>query len=102
MQAQQLDTQSTDSPGNRRNDPLCQELDFAKQQFEDLLKRHQELEAKSKADIRVLVKEVKSLRNSQAELNQKLNLSLREKSELEVYLDCLSSSASKLNTNAIC
>lgn len=67
---------------------LYQELDSAKQQFKDLLKRHQELEVKSKADIKVLVKEVKSLRSSQAELTQQFNHSLTEKSKVEVYFCC--------------
>ncbi|KAL7159050.1 hypothetical protein ABFS83_01G003100 [Erythranthe nasuta] len=86
QQAQRPDTQSTDSQGNQQNDILYQELDSAKQQFEDLLKRHQELESKSKADIKVLVKEVKSLRSSQSELNQQLKLSLKEKSEVKELL----------------
>lgn len=68
---------------------LRQELGSAKQQFEDLLKRHQELEVKSKADIKVLVKEVRSLRSSQSELTQQLKQSQREKSEMEVYFVAL-------------
>ncbi|KAL8496963.1 hypothetical protein ACS0TY_020590 [Phlomoides rotata] len=76
QQAGGQDTLSINSPGNQ--DELQQELGSAKQQFEDLLKRHQELHLKSKADIKVLVKEVKSLRSSQAELNQQLNQSLKE------------------------
>lgn len=86
FQDQRPDAQPSISSANQQTDNLCQELDSAKQQFMDLLKRHQELEVKSKADIRVLVKEVKSLRSSQAELTQQLKQSLREKSEIEVYL----------------
>ncbi|KAI3468010.1 hypothetical protein Pfo_024673 [Paulownia fortunei] len=86
QQAQRLDTRSMNSPGNQQKDVLYQELDSAKQQFQELLKRHQELEVKSKADIKVLVKEVKSLRSSQAELNQRLNQSLKEKSKVEELL----------------
>ncbi|KAH6826320.1 Phox domain-containing protein [Perilla frutescens var. hirtella] len=81
-----LDAQPSISPGNHQTDMLRQELDSAKQQFEDLLKRHQELEVKSKADIKVLVKEVKSLRGSQAELTQQLKQSQREKSKMEELL----------------
>lgn len=47
-------------------------------------KRYEELEAKSKADIKVLIKEVKSLRSSQAELKHELSKSLKDKSESEV------------------
>ena len=70
-------------------DALRQELDSSKQQVEDLLKQHQALEVKSKADIKVLVKEVRSLRSSQSELTQQLKQSLREKSEMEVYFATL-------------
>lgn len=63
-----------------------EELDVTKKQLEDVLKRHEELEIKSKADIKVLVKEVKSLRNSQAELKKDLSQSQKEKSDAEVIL----------------
>lgn len=53
-------------------------------QLEDLRKRQEELEAKSKADIKVLVKEVKSLRINQNELQQELNQTMKDKAELEV------------------
>ncbi|KAL6534105.1 hypothetical protein OROHE_013938 [Orobanche hederae] len=79
--AHKLDTQSTISPDYQQK-----QLDSAKQQFEDLLKRHQELELKSKADIKVLVKEVRSLRSSHAELTKQLNQSLEEKSKAEALL----------------
>ncbi|XP_042002596.1 PX domain-containing protein EREL2-like isoform X2 [Salvia splendens] len=86
QQDQSTDAQPSVSPRNQQTDTLCQELDSSKQQFEDLLKRHQELEVKSKADIKVLVKEVRSLRSSQSELTQQLKQSLREKSEMEELL----------------
>lgn len=86
LQAKGQDTLSIISPGNQ--DELQQELGSAKQQFEDLLKSHQELQLKSKADIKVLVKEVKSLRNSQAELSQQLNQSLKENFKTQVYFNC--------------
>ncbi|KAF6162701.1 hypothetical protein GIB67_022360 [Kingdonia uniflora] len=47
---------------------------------------HQELLVKSKADTKVLVKEVKSLRNFQTELKQELGRSFKENSELERVL----------------
>ncbi|KAL3838583.1 hypothetical protein ACJIZ3_023174 [Penstemon smallii] len=83
QQAQRIDSQSTDSTMNQQKDVLYKELDSSKQQYEDLMKRYQELEVKSKADIKVLVKEVKSLRSSQAEAKQHLNQSLEEKSKAE-------------------
>lgn len=63
---------------------LLQELDVTREQLENAQKRKEELELKSKADIKVLVKEVKSLRKAQIELKQDLNQSLKEKAELEV------------------
>lgn len=65
---------------------MLQELDLTKQQLENLSRQYEELEAKSKADIKILVKEVKSLRSSQTQLKQELNQSLREKSEAQVVL----------------
>ncbi|GAA0143181.1 hypothetical protein LIER_03924 [Lithospermum erythrorhizon] len=66
-----------------REKDLLQELNATKKEMEDLVKRHREVEVKSKADIKVLVKEVKSLRNSQSELKQQLNQSLVEKSKMQ-------------------
>ncbi|KAF5456748.1 hypothetical protein F2P56_026194 [Juglans regia] len=64
-------------------DLLLQELDARKEQHNNLLKRYEELEAKSKADIKILVKEVKSLRSSQTELKRELSQTQKEKSEAE-------------------
>lgn len=61
-----------------------QNLDTAREQLEILSKQYGELEAKSKADIKVLVKEVKSLRSSQTELKKELSESVKEKCEAEV------------------
>lgn len=63
---------------------LVEELDATKKQLEKLLKQHEELEMKSKSDIKVLVKEIKSLRSSQTQMKQELSRSLKEKSETEV------------------
>ncbi|CAA6670487.1 unnamed protein product [Spirodela intermedia] len=54
-----------------------------KEQVTNLQRRLEEVEMKSKSDIKVLVKEVKSLRKSQVELTEKLNKSIKEKTELE-------------------
>ncbi|KAM6544489.1 hypothetical protein CsatB_008936 [Cannabis sativa] len=67
-------------------DILLQELDSSKEQLEILSKRYEDLEAKSKADRKVLVKEVKSLRNSQSQLEDELSNSLKEKAEAEKLL----------------
>ncbi|KAL2471901.1 Phox (PX) domain-containing protein [Abeliophyllum distichum] len=86
QQGQKLDTVSTKASVNQEKDALQHDLDSTKQQLEELLKQHQELELKSKADVKVLVKEVKSLRSSQVELKQRLSQSLKEKSEAEELL----------------
>lgn len=62
-----------------------QTLNATKSQLEMLSKQYDELEAKSKADVKVLVKEVKSLRNSHTELKKELIDSMKEKCEAEVY-----------------
>lgn len=65
------------------NKMLLQQLDVARKDFEDLHKDHEELQVKSKADLKLLVKEVKSLRNSQRELKQELSRLMKEKLEVE-------------------
>uniref|UniRef100_A0A3N7EJN5 PX domain-containing protein n=1 Tax=Populus trichocarpa TaxID=3694 RepID=A0A3N7EJN5_POPTR len=65
------------------NKMLLQQLDVARKDFEDLNKDHEELQVKSKADVKLLVKEVKSLRNSQRELKQELSRLMKEKLEVE-------------------
>ncbi|XP_042468738.1 PX domain-containing protein EREL1-like isoform X1 [Zingiber officinale] len=67
-------------------DCLQQELDSKQEELVNMQKSLEELELKSKADIKVLVKEVKFLRKSQAELKEILNQSVREKTELEGVL----------------
>jgi predicted nucleic acid-binding Zn-ribbon protein len=63
---------------------LLQELDFAREQLENLQRHHEEFEVKSKADVKLLVKEVKSLRSSQLDLKQELSQLMKEKLEVEV------------------
>ncbi|OMP01401.1 hypothetical protein COLO4_11913 [Corchorus olitorius] len=65
---------------------LLQEVDATREQLENLHKHHEELEMKSKADVKVLVKEVKSLRSSQSEFKQELSHVMKEKLELERLL----------------
>lgn len=65
---------------------LQEELNSTKGQLKNVSKRFEELEGKSKADIKVLVKEVKSLRTTQAKLKQELSQTLQQKSETEVVL----------------
>ncbi|MFS7996860.1 putative Phox domain, PX domain superfamily protein [Helianthus anomalus] len=90
LKSQQDDKRETEVPKTtsviEEKNKLLVELDETKNKFDQLLKKHQELEVKSKADIKVLVKEVKSLRNSQADLKQQLNQSLVGKSEAEKLL----------------
>lgn len=68
----------------QENDILLQELDVSRQQLDNLQKFHDEFEVKSKTDVKLLVKEVKSLRNSQSELKQELSRLMKEKLEVEV------------------
>ncbi|URE40496.1 PX [Musa troglodytarum] len=65
---------------------LLQELGSKQEELLNMRKHLGEQESKSKADIKVLVKEVKFLRKSQAELKELLNQTLKEKSELEGFL----------------
>ncbi|GAB4850065.1 hypothetical protein Ancab_029362 [Ancistrocladus abbreviatus] len=71
----------------QENEMLLQELDIAREQIENLQKNHEESELKSKADVKVLVKEVKSLRRSQSELKQELSRLMKEKVEVERILE---------------
>ncbi|PRQ50594.1 putative Phox domain-containing protein [Rosa chinensis] len=67
----------------QENDILIQELDVSRRQLDNLQKLHEEFEVKSKTDVKLLVKEVKSLRNSQSELKQELSRLMKEKLEVE-------------------
>ncbi|KAI3759628.1 hypothetical protein L6452_07575 [Arctium lappa] len=62
---------------------LLKELDDAREQVEILRKQQDEVELKSKSDVKILVKEVKSLRTSHSELKQELSKCVEEKVELE-------------------
>ncbi|KAL3736813.1 hypothetical protein ACJRO7_025702 [Eucalyptus globulus] len=67
----------------KERDLFLNELDVAREHLSKLHKRNEELEAKSKADVKLLVKEVKSLRSSQSELKQELGRLMKEKIEVE-------------------
>ncbi|RAL52822.1 hypothetical protein DM860_007590 [Cuscuta australis] len=83
LQQDETNKDSTKINPNQEKDALQQELRATKLQFEELLKRHQEMEVKSKSDIKVLIKEVKTLRSSQSELKEQLKESSKEKAEIE-------------------
>ncbi|EEF44828.1 PX domain-containing protein EREX [Ricinus communis] len=70
----------------QENEMLLQQLDVAREDLENLHKHHEELELKSKADVKLLVKEVKSLRTSQSDLKQELSRLMKEKLEVERVL----------------
>ncbi|KAE9585827.1 putative Phox domain-containing protein [Lupinus albus] len=65
---------------------LQHELDAAREQLEHLHKNHEESETKSKTDMKLLIKEVKTLRNSQFELKQQLSDLMKEKLDVECLL----------------
>ncbi|KAM7254012.1 hypothetical protein ACFE04_031694 [Oxalis oulophora] len=67
----------------QENKMLLQDLDIARESLENFHKHHEESEMKAKADLKILVKEVKSLRSSQSELKQELSRVMKEKLELE-------------------
>nr|CAD1831854.1 unnamed protein product [Ananas comosus var. bracteatus] len=79
-----VESEKTTASGEK--EMLLQELDNKQEEIKSLQKHLEEVEMKSKADVKVLVKEVKSLRNSQAELKQVLNRNLKEKTDLERVL----------------
>ncbi|GJN38924.1 hypothetical protein PR202_gb28005 [Eleusine coracana subsp. coracana] len=76
-----VESEKTTASGER--EMLLEELETKRKELESLEQHLGEVEAKSKADIKVLVKEVKSLRNSQKEMKKVLNQYLEEKTDLE-------------------
>ncbi|CAH9146322.1 unnamed protein product [Cuscuta epithymum] len=83
LQQDEINKDSTEVNLYQEKDALRQELAATKLQMEVLMKRYHELEVNSKHDIKVLVKEVKTLRSSQSELKQQLNESSKDKDEIE-------------------
>ncbi|KAL5825221.1 hypothetical protein ACOSQ3_021284 [Xanthoceras sorbifolium] len=82
-QAERAHAESSKISLVQENEMLLQDLDVARDQLDNLHKHHEELEVKSKADVKLLVKEVKSLRSSQSELKQELGRLMKEKLEVE-------------------
>ncbi|CAA2994342.1 Hypothetical predicted protein [Olea europaea subsp. europaea] len=70
----------------QENEALRQELDITKEQLESLLKHREESDLKSKADVKLLVREVKSLRSFQLELKQEVGRLAKERTEFERIL----------------
>ncbi|KAL6603769.1 hypothetical protein ACP70R_044130 [Stipagrostis hirtigluma subsp. patula] len=75
--------ESEKSTASGEKEMLLEELETKRKEVDSLKQQLGEVEAKSKADIKVLVKEVKSLRNSQKEMKKVLNQYLEEKTDLE-------------------
>ncbi|TYI17585.1 hypothetical protein ES332_A07G034500v1 [Gossypium tomentosum] len=80
-------TETTNHSAAKEKDAMLQELNASKEQLNIISKQYEELETKSKAEIKVLVKEVKSLRKSEKELKQEVDQSLSKISEVEVQLE---------------
>jgi chromosome segregation ATPase len=79
-----VESEKTTVSGDREE--LVEELETKRKEVESLQRHLGEVEAKSKTDMKVLVKEVKSLRNSQKEMKKVLSQYLEEKTELEVLV----------------
>ncbi|PWZ17985.1 PX domain-containing protein EREL1 [Zea mays] len=75
--------ESEKTTASDKNETLLEELEIKRKEVETLKHHLVEAEAKSKADKKVLVKEVKSLRNSQTEMKKVLNQYLEQKTGLE-------------------
>jgi uncharacterized membrane protein YgaE (UPF0421/DUF939 family) len=68
---------------------LVEELESKTEELNMVKKHLEEVEKKTKSDIKVLVKEVKSLRSSQAELKKIANQYSEERTALQVsYILC--------------
>ncbi|XP_062229366.1 PX domain-containing protein EREL1-like [Phragmites australis] len=76
-----VESETTTASGEKET--LLEELETKRKEVESLKQHLGEVESKSKADIKVLVKEVKSLRNSEKEMEKVLNQYLEEKTDLE-------------------
>lgn len=85
-QADKIKMESTQRIIVQENERLYEELDAAQQQINSLQKQHLESESKSNADVKLLVKEIKSLRSSHSELKQELSKLAKEKAEVEMIL----------------
>lgn len=84
FQGEKPDIQLTSSFVSDEKAALLQELEMTKEQLNSLQNCHVGQELKSKAEIKVLVKEVKSLRSSQKQLKAELSQSDQEKADAQV------------------
>ncbi|CAI0416624.1 unnamed protein product [Linum tenue] len=75
-----------DGPTNEK-DVAQEELDITKKKLEDLTKQYEALEVKSKAELKFLAKEFKSLQSSQKQLKQDRDQAINEKAEMEKHLE---------------
>ncbi|KAL0319124.1 UNVERIFIED_CONTAM: PX domain-containing protein EREL2 [Sesamum angustifolium] len=78
--------ESTETSIIKENEALLEELDYAREQLKNLQMCHGEVDLKSKSDVKLLVREVKSLRNSQSELQRELDRMAKERTEFETRL----------------
>ncbi|KAL0441647.1 UNVERIFIED_CONTAM: PX domain-containing protein EREL2 [Sesamum radiatum] len=78
--------ESTETSIIKENEALPEELDYAREQLKNLQMCHGEVDLKSKSDVKLLVREVKSLRNSQSELQRELDRMAKERTEFEAQL----------------
>ncbi|KZV22599.1 hypothetical protein F511_02616 [Dorcoceras hygrometricum] len=76
-------TEATKSSVVQENETLRSELDSAREQLENLKKCQEDSDLRLKSDVKLLVKEVKSLRSSQSELRLELDRMVKERTELE-------------------
>lgn len=84
FQDEQAPTESIIMSILEENKILLQDLDASREQLEYLQKQYEEFVMKSKADVELFVKEIKSLRGTQLDLKQECSQLMKEKSELEV------------------
>ncbi|XP_014501326.1 PX domain-containing protein EREX [Vigna radiata var. radiata] len=83
---ERLLAESTKASVIQEKQMLQQELDVVREQLKNLLKHHDDFEMKSKTDMKVLIKEVKSLRSGELDLKQQLGELIKEKLDLERIL----------------
>ncbi|XP_023004776.1 PX domain-containing protein EREX-like [Cucurbita maxima] len=80
---EQVPMESTIMSILEENKFLLQELDASREQLEYLHKQYEEFVTKSKADVELFIKEIKSLRDTQLDMKQECSQLTKEKSELE-------------------
>ncbi|XP_057772809.1 PX domain-containing protein EREL2-like isoform X2 [Salvia miltiorrhiza] len=103
MKAEQVHIEEEKASIIKEKEALRLELDSAREQLKNLQKFNEEADLKSKSDVKLLVKEVKSLRTSQSELKQECDRVSNERIELKTSLqkerakrDCIDAANRKL------